>query len=166
MAIFESGWIPIVGGTDYGANVETKLDTAFTNIDTFMTESIALRHFVPVYEYILASDVTITNDVYQEVCNLTTASLPAGTYQMSLATIYSLNSTTSSAFFRFSTDGGVTWTEASEEPKDITDKRARTVVLVDVFVGGVKNIIIQARKEVAGDVMVLDITNIIYERKI
>lgn len=33
MAVSGSGWIPIVGGTDTGADVESKLDTSFSNID-------------------------------------------------------------------------------------------------------------------------------------
>jgi len=39
MAIIETGWIPIIGNSDSGAIVEGKLDTAFTNMDTFITES-------------------------------------------------------------------------------------------------------------------------------
>lgn len=36
MAVTSSGWVSIVGGTDTGADVEAKLDTAFSNIDSAM----------------------------------------------------------------------------------------------------------------------------------
>lgn len=39
MAVLESGWVPISGSVDQGADVESKFDVAFGNIDTFITES-------------------------------------------------------------------------------------------------------------------------------
>ena len=166
MAILDSGWVSIVGGTDTGLQVEAKLDTAFGNIDTFMTETIEKTPFVPTYDYDTASNVTVTNDVYQEVARLTTPSRPAGTYEVKLSMLYSLNSTTTSAYFRFSLDGGVSWTEVIEEPKDITDNRAKTLLLVDIHTLGIKDIVVQARKEVAGDVMTISNLSVIYERKV
>jgi len=41
MAVLESGWVAIVSGVDTGADVEDKLDVAFANVDTFMTEILA-----------------------------------------------------------------------------------------------------------------------------
>jgi len=46
MATTETGWIPIVGGIDEGADVEAKFDDAFNNIDAFITESYEAKAFL------------------------------------------------------------------------------------------------------------------------
>ena len=118
------------------------------------------------FDYVEKLNHVVTNDVYEEVTRLTTPSRVAGTYKSTLAMIYTLNSVVNAAYFRFSTDGGATWTEIRREPKDITDIVPKTHTFVEIHTGGVKEIIVQSRKELAGDVLTIFKLDIVFERKI
>ena len=118
------------------------------------------------FDYVEKLNHVVTNDVYEEVTRLTTPARASGTYKSTLAMIYTLNSVVNAAYFRFSTDGGTTWTEIRREPKDITDIVPKTHTFVEVHTEGIKEIIVQARKELSGDELIIFKLDIIFERKI
>ena len=120
---------------------------------------------IRTFDYVEKLNHTVTNDVYEEVTRLTTVSRVAGTYKTTLAMIYTLNSVVNAAYFRFSTDGGATWTEIRREPKDITDIVPKTHTFIEVHTTGIKEIIVQARKELSGDVLTIFKLDIMFERK-
>jgi len=126
----------------------------------------AVAPFTPTYDYIKETAITVTDDVYEEIARLTTPSRVAGTYKLSQSMLYSLNSTTTSAYFRFSLDGGSNWNEIRREPKDNTDTLPSAYTSTYVHTGGVFEVIIQSRKESAGDILTVAILDVIFERKI
>jgi len=121
--------------------------------------------FVPSYNYIKGAGITVTNDVYEEIIRLTTGSLDAGIYKLSQSMLYSLNSTNTSAFFRFSIDGGVNWSEIRREPKDNLDTLPSSYTSTIVHIGGIMDIVIQSRKESASDILNVASIDVIFERK-
>lgn len=139
---------------------QSALDTTNSNVLVNTNYRIART-----YEHANTANFTVANDAYEEVNRLTTTSLPAGTYQLTLSMIYTINSVTSAAYFRFSIDGGNTWVEVRKESKDISDKLNETYITVDNFAGGIKDVVVQARKETAGDTLIVLDQSIIYERK-
>jgi len=122
--------------------------------------------FAPTYDYIKETEITVTDDVYEEIARLTTPSRPTGTYKLSQSMLYTLNSTTTSAYFRFSLDGGSNWAEIRREPKDNTDTIPSAYTSTVEHTVGIFDLIIQARKENAGDVLVVSTLDVIFERKI
>lgn len=118
------------------------------------------------FDYVVEEGVIVTNDVYEEVARLTTSSRPAGTYVLHKSMLYSLNTTVRSAYLRFSLDGGATWTEVRKEPTDNTDLIPLTHPNVIVHTDGGFDIIVQSRKESAGDVLNIVQLTLTLERKI
>jgi len=122
--------------------------------------------FIPSYDYVKGANIVVTDDTYEEVARMTTTSRPAGIYKLSQSMLYSLDSTNTSAYFRFSLNGGSTWSEVRREPKDNTDVLPSAYTSTLVYAGGVLDWIIQARKEDAGDVLNILSVDMIFERKV
>ena len=120
---------------------------------------------VMTYDYTIVTGITIANDVYEQVGALITPIREAGIYQLELSMLHTLNSTNTSAYFRVSTDGGTNWLEIRREPKDVTDKDVRSYPSTLVHAGGILNIIVQARKENAVDILILEKLDIMLNRK-
>jgi hypothetical protein len=106
--------------------------------------------------------VTLTG-VYQDIGNLTTPSRPAGTYRISFSVAYTYDSIVKSIFFQFRIDGG-TWFEFRQEGKDIDDTRSFVYFYPQDFAAGVRTIELQARKEDAGDISIVEFADTSYER--
>ena len=182
MAVIATGWVPIVGGTpetaDTGAEATGKLTTAFSNTNTFMTETLASiashdtrlttleGHSFYTYDYTTVNDITILDDAYETVATIEVADRAAGTYRFEATMLYTLNSVTNSSFFRFSLDGGVSWVEIRREAKDITDIIPVAYATTLVHAGGAINIVVQARKEVASDVLTITSLDLMFNRKL
>jgi hypothetical protein len=92
----------------------------------------------------------------------------AGTYIISISSVFNLDEDKESAFGRFSTDGGATWLEFAREPKDKSDLIAIAYNFPYVHAGGPFNFVWQMRREDAGENGVLDVktSNMWYERKL
>ena len=90
-------------------------------LDARLTAAESKALFIPSYDYVQGNSITVTGAVYEEIARLTTPSREAGIYKLSQSMMYSLNSTTNSAYFRFSINGGSTWNEIRREPKDNLD---------------------------------------------
>ena len=122
--------------------------------------------FVPSYDYIQGNSITVTGATYEQIARLTTPSREAGIYKMSQSMMYSLNSTATSAYFRYSTNGGGTWNEIRREPKDNTDVLPSTYTTTIVHPGGVFELVIQAKKENALDILTVLSIDATFERKV
>lgn len=116
------------------------------------------------FEYTKVTNHTVSGTTFEAVASLN-ATKTAGTYQVNQSMLYSLDNTNTSAYFRFSVDGGANWTEVRREPKDNTDKEPMAAVYVLPHAGGTMDIQIQARKENAGDVLEIYSLDLMVERK-
>ena len=176
MALQKTLWQQFVDLVTTGQAASDQFDTAFSNIDDAIdqidmnviaiTALQAKAPFVPTYDYIKESAITVTGDVYEEIARLTTSSRDAGIYKLTQSMLYTLNSTTTSAFFRFSIDGGVNWGEIRREPKDNLDTIPSAYTSTIVHSGGVFEVIIESKKENSGDILVVSTIDLIFERKV
>ena len=144
------------------ANNDISTNTA--NIVTNSNDIAALQAF-HTFDYVTGQSISVPSDTYTTVLSLTTPSRPAGTYVLTQSMLYSLDNTGASAYFRFTINGGGTWTEIRKEPKDNTDLTPESLSKVLVHPGGVFNLEIQSRKEVSGDVLTIYDINLFIERK-
>lgn len=100
------------------------------------------------YESNTATNITVASDIYETILTLDVTNMVAiGEYELRMSMLYSLDNTTTSAYFRFSIDNGLTWTEVSKEPKDTTDLIPMNYWKVITGISGTMNVIMQARKE-------------------
>jgi len=134
-----------------------------SQLDTRVT-AIEAKPDLSFYKFTKVTAFTVPDDNYIEAGRLT-ETIEAGTYEIKFSITYTYNTTTKSAFFRWSLDGGATWQEVSEEAKDKTDVRPRYYAFPKVLTAGQKDIIFEAKKEAAGDVMTIDFLDIILDRK-
>jgi len=125
-------------------NINNDLGTLDTRVGTLESYT-----FEPVYEYQLIQDVDVAavNPDWQEILNLNITDAPIGTYEFTISLAWQLDTTSSSACVRYSLDGGNTWVESCEEPKDRTDVRHTMFgyPLEHPAVGNI-NIIVQSSK--------------------
>lgn len=87
------------------------------------------------------------DDTYTEIANVTMSNAVLGDYEHTMSLTHSYDQTNSSAFFRFSIDGGVTWDESTLAPDDKLDRTFTAYSFVRVGESGNINLQIQARKE-------------------
>jgi hypothetical protein len=133
---------------------ETTVATNTTDIGLVDDRVTALESF-HTYDYNIASNITVTNDVYENVLTLTTPIREAGTYEIRMSQMYSLNSTINSAFFRFRVNGGA-YVEVRREPKDNTDIIPMDYWKVLTHAGGTTiTVEIEARKGNASDILTI-----------
>ena len=157
------------------SNISTNtasIATNTTNIAALAAESIVNEDRIDTlegfhtFDYVSGQSITVPSTTYSSVLSLTTPSRPAGTYVLTQSMLYSLDNTGASAYFRFTINGGGTWTEIRREPKDNTDLTPESFSKVLVHPGGVFDIEIQSRKEALGDVLTIYDINLFVERKV
>jgi len=152
---------------DIESALTTRLDTTDGKVTTNEDRLSALESAADMpYNYSNVQDISVQTETYTSLNTLTTSSLPAGTYQVTLSMLFGINSVVRSAYFRFSLDGDNNWTEVKKEAKDVTDLIPTTLVLVEDFTGGEKTIEIEAKCEDSSDTITISNQTIIYERKV
>ena len=109
--------------------------------------------------------ITIVDDTYQTICELITPSRPAGTYELLASMVWTYDTASRSAFYRWSADGGSTWKELSTEASDKTNTENFSYSFPKELPEGVVHMVLQARKENAADEMIVDHANLVVERK-
>ena len=109
--------------------------------------------------------IEIIDDTYQTVCELITPSRPAGTYEMLVSLVWTFNTANRSAYYRWSADGGSTWKELSTEASDKTNTENFSYSFPKSLSTGVIHLVLQARKELAGNEMIVQHANLVAERK-
>jgi len=152
---------------------EGELDTnAYTDADKTSVATIATltEHslgFAPYFNYNIEAPDPISTESWVETNRITTDVLPIGVYQLLHSVVSNYNSIVNSGYCRISSDGGTTWMEFNNEPKDVADNNlmtcARPLVLTEE---GVIDVIVQHRCELATDTLTIAITNLILERKL
>lgn len=116
------------------------------------------------YDYVKESAIVIADDNYETIAELITPTRDKGVYEYRMSMTYSLNSTNTSAYFRFSLDGGTTWTEFRTEPKDNTDSVPMYYSFPKPLPREVLQLMMQARKENAGDVLNIEFIDLMIAR--
>ena len=116
------------------------------------------------YDYAKATDILNIPDTYVSLVSLTTPSRDAGVYEYGISLTYKLDTANRSAYLRFSTDGGATWTEFISEPKDKTDDSPHFYQFPKNLAGGILNFEIQAKKETAANLMDVSFADIWIKR--
>jgi len=169
----EQGIADAQDGTKIKQWYEAEDDTnAYTDADKTAVGTIATltEHslgFAPYYNYSVEIPDPINSEAWVETNRLTTGTLPIGVYQVLHSVVCNYNSIVNSGYCRISPDGGTTWMEFNNEPKDIADNNlmtcARPLVLTEE---GIIDVIVQHRCELATDTLTIAITNLILERKL
>ena len=110
------------------------------------------------YDIVENIDITTTDPDWTEVLNLVTPNREAGLYKINFGLQFSLNSTSQSFLYRFSTDGGTNWGPIySKEVKDrsnievIEVEKLQTLASADAF-----NILVEVTREGSADCEVLE----------
>jgi len=167
---------------------ETRIITAETDIDdleidvenvidqtTLNTIQIGLNtdDLVPLNEYNSkisyntnkVTNVDILDTDYIELNTLYIEDIPAGIYQLTFSSIFTLSSTNQSGFIRVSVDGGVSWFELIREAKDSSDTITETYITTLNHGGGLRDIQVQAKRESTSADMNVVVQTIICEWK-
>lgn len=117
------------------------------------------------YDYQKESAITVVDDTWQECARLTTPFREDGTYEVGYSLTYTLDNINTSAYFRYSVDGGSIWNEVVKEPKDSTDSVPMYYAYPFVHSGAAFDIIFQARKEAPTDVMTINFLDLWLDKK-
>ena len=122
--------------------------------------------WVPSYDFEQISGYDVSNDTYTEILRLDKISANPGTYKVTLAMLFNLNNVNNSAYFRFSFDNGMSWTEIRREAKDINDVIPQSLPKSIVHAGGDINLVVEGYKEAIGDTLTVNFMEITLERKV
>ena len=118
------------------------------------------------YYYNKTIGFVVPAETFVEAGRLTQV-ITAGTWEIKFSFTFDYNVSGKSAFFRFSIDGGATWTEEfRREIKYGTDHVPIYYSYPSVLLDGQIDIIFQARKEAAGDMMNISFLDIILDKKL
>ena len=107
--------------------------------------------------------MTTESPDWQNLIDLT-ASAPIGKYEVTISMVWNYDSNRHSGQFRWTVDGGTTWLETSEEPKDKTDDRPFSVTFPVDHLGGERNIKVEATRENDSYDMTMYYCAVIYKR--
>ena len=108
-------------------------------------------------------DITAYAPDWQNITTLNTTR-DAGDYEVNIAIVWNYNLTNKSGKFRWSIDGGTTWLETSEEPKDKTDLRPFSVTFPVNHGGGARQILLDASRENDTHTMTIKYVAVSYKR--
>ena len=182
--ILSSGEITNIqlGGTTtaFKAVVKSDLDTVdakvTTNEGNITANTAAIATLTPkvdnlealsVYEFSRITGSSTTTNSYTRLNSLTLTNAPAGTYEYKMSMTFTYSTTSRSAYFRVSDDGGATWTEIRREAKDSTDIMNESYVFptVNPSVGDIE-LVVDFRTESNSDTLTVLASNLIVERKV
>lgn len=79
----------------------------------------------------------------------------AGNYVVNVHTHHNIDAINNSVLTRYSTDGGSSWHEASRESADTTDEIEKYIAFPLTHTGGAVDIILQMRKELVANTLVV-----------
>ena len=113
------------------------------------------------FDFTKVKDVLDIGEEWQIIAELKTERREFGVYRLDIDMFWRYDRTTSSAEFGFSTDGGETWNDITQEPKDITDISPFNYGYPLNLEHNYPHFLFRARKEAGQgilDVLFLDIT--------
>ncbi|OYT57754.1 MAG: hypothetical protein B6U76_00160 [Desulfurococcales archaeon ex4484_217_2] len=152
---------------DHSSRIST-LETTVIDHEDRINALESVSPVEAVFEYDTVNDVTITSTApdWQQLMEVDVANLISGVYKYTISVAWTLDSTTSSAGLRYSLDGGTTWIESWEEPKDRTDVRHASFASVLVFpTDSPAHLLVQVSKENSGDTLTIKNGSLIIERE-
>jgi hypothetical protein len=116
-------------------------------------------------EKVIKADIDITAYApdWQNLVTLNT-SRATGNYEVNIALVWNYDISRKSGKFRWSVDGGTTWLETSEEPKDKTDLRPFSIVFPVNHAGGARQILLEAARENDTHTMTIKYVAVSYKR--
>jgi len=124
------------------------------------------KAFDQTYDFQKVSGQAINNDTFTTIGQLTTPTRSSGVYEYSFSMSFKYSTTSRSAFFRFSIDGGNHWYEFAREPKDTTDTYDMYYAFPYVeSVDKVIDLVVQAKCENNSDTLTILFLDIVAERK-
>ena len=128
--------------------------------------AIEIFNILTTDRFINKNDVEITTSgsTWQNIATLN-IDREEGLYDAQLSMVWNYNLTNKSGKFRWSVDGGTTWLETSEEPKDKTDLRPFSIVFpVEHIGGGARQILLEATRENDTHTMTMKYTSVLFKR--
>ena len=143
--------------------IEGRLDVNEGDIDSLENRMTAAEGLLD-FEYTAVTDVQTSSTTYVEVINSTYA-LTDGTYKIDMSAMFNMDVTNYSAYFRFSTDNGVTWREVVEESSDVNNIIPLAYSFMLPVTGNTLNIQIQAKVENAGATLTIEDMQVMVDRK-
>ena len=144
-------------------NEVSNLEAKDTEQDVSIQE---LQEVSTSYNYNKVSGISTTSSTYSVANSLLVEDAPEGVYEYKFIMTYNHSTTTKSAYFRFSLDGGTTWNEVRKEVKDVTDNIPVYYGFPVVHPGGDIDLVIEYRTEVDGNVLNVSFIDIVVERKL
>lgn len=127
---------------------------------------VSLHAIQDAFDYSNADGSSTTSNTYTTLNSVSLTAAPVGIYQMLNTVAFTYSTTTRSAYFRVSLDGGTTWVEYREEVKDVTDTNLTTqMCVIDHTVAGDLSVLIQFRTENNGDSLAILKNCMTLERK-
>ena len=139
--------------------------TCQINGDTLATQQWAdSKDFYRYFK--LVGGRTISQDTYTEVARLDVNDVPSGVIEYGMSMTFNYSTTSRSAQFRFSTDGGTNWSYWNKEIKDTTNDENFYYAYPSEN-GSVQDVslIVEAKCEGASDTLNVKFLNIFIDRK-
>ena len=143
-----------------------KMSAAYTPSDD---RDIATVHFVKnlfTYDYIkLPNQLVVAGVAWEDAMVLTTPSRVPGVYEIKWELLFTMNTVSKSAKFRYSIDDGATWSILTREIKDKTNENTIDIWFPHLISSAQEfKIKVQVAKEVAGSVMKCKYGSIVVKR--
>ena len=129
------------------------------------TTSTPTGYFIPYYEWQHNEDYTNLTEIYTTIVEIQPAIPFSGLYEFKFAWSWKYDSISTQAFFRGSTDNGVSWVEWSVEPHGVTDVNPFAVFVPKDLVGQVGvGLILQGKCGAGGRILTVPVSNIAVQR--
>jgi hypothetical protein len=110
------------------------------------------------------NEITINTDTWTDVLDNQLEQRDAGIYEYKHSVTFNHSSTSRSAEFRFSLDGGLTWDTRTREVKDTTNDEDTEALFPIEYGGGTPRLRLQARCESASDTLTIKWASQILQR--
>ena len=174
-AIYDPGFDSIVQAIIAGSTYElNSMELQGKNED--YTKFDDMWFFTPVFDQTYdfqkagisegGNPIVITDTTYQPVVELVTLPRATGVYEYKFSLTFAYSTSTRSAMFQWSLNGGTTWEEYELEVKDPNNKMPRTYEFpITRAQAGTIHLVLQAKCEGASDTLTIDYASIIAERK-
>ena len=122
------------------------------------------------YEFTKVQDMLITADTYQPVGSVTINQLNVGIFEYKISVLFTYNSTSTSAYFRYAIirndDATPVWYEVPTEPKDATNVNPFIVGFpIEELNGDKVEFALEARCETTGHQLDIKFADIIIDQK-
>jgi len=133
------------------------LDTKTTDLEALTTD----------YHFSKVAGASTTTNTYSPLNSLLVTAAQGTVYEVKFSMTFNYNTTTRSAYFRFTVDGGISWNEVRKEAKDVTDNNAVFYAFPITHIPG-DNIDLQVeyRTESNGNVLKVSFIDVVAERKL